>query len=171
MFRCAHTVMLLVSALIGTAAIGSANAGDMFKGQVFKGSATGDAFFSDAGPLGGFRTDNAVGNFTHLGKSLATLYMVPELVPNADGTVSSVLNGRALLKAANGDLLCMYLVADSHSSSEDSTGTIRTDVFKGTYQMTGGTGRFAGASLSSALTITIRCQLSPRPRWEIDIRF
>lgn len=161
MFRTMQSLVFITYLALGLVAVGSAQAGDVFKGSV-----KGDATFGPGGPPSGFETNNAIGTITHLGKTSVALEMRPS--ENADGTPAKGLSGGATLTAANRDELDMLIVTDDPKVS--FTADTRTDVFEGAYQMVGGTGRFADASIASRIKITITCNFK-REVWTITIEW
>ena len=173
MSRTKQSLVFITYLAFGLVAVGSAQAGDVFKGGVFKGSVTGDATFTDNAdgtpgvPQNGFQTDNAIGTITHLGQTLVTLVMEPS---QADG--SKGFSGAAMLTAANGDELDMTInTGNLETVSVSDDGQVVTVACRGTYQMTGGTGRFEDASLlTSKVTITITCDFR-KLAWTITIRW
>ncbi len=159
---------------LGLLALGSAQAQDEFKGRV-----RGDATFAVGDtPDGGFGTINADGHVTVLkskGGGHVTVLKIASVVlamapnKNPEGGPARGFSGVATLTAANGDRIDMDI--DTDSPDVTTRPGSATAEFEGTSVMTGGTGRFAGASLESNITITIKCISSPRPKWTITIEW
>ena len=95
---------------------------------------------------GGFRVSHTgSGSATHLGKATWSATECVDLLANPGR--AHVRDGRAVLTSANGDTLQLSYEADG--ALPDAAGNVHVT---GPYEVTGGTGRFEGATGGGTLT-------------------
>ena len=109
----------------------------------FKASIHGFAAPTPTGPCQLANAETAVAQVTHLGRSTMESFEIVELCANPDG---AEITGRFTMTAANGDTVSGTYDTLGHLDFAASEVT-----FAGQFTITGGTGRFAGASGGGAI--------------------
>jgi hypothetical protein len=157
--------MLVILGILLITASGILLAADNQKARPFYGELSGEASFLPNGVCTGpdmlpVETHSiSSGQLTHLGRSIMQTTHCPT-------TTGETVGGKATITAANGDqLTATYYV--STSVPFENIGDVA--IQEGLLKITGGTGRFQGASGDLKMTVFVTYQGLADPSWPIQM--